>query len=131
MNPSDALRTAKDAMPEAVECELENIPPSDDPVLIVWDYRPNPEARTVSMAFDLALGPRCWVTVETMGQLEKSGPGSESVGPRRHDRYGKFELRDQTFYPYSIERLTEETHREVGAFQEVCRSLYRHAEVAW
>ena len=118
-------------MPEAVECQLENTPSSDDPVLIVWNYRPDPETRAISIAFDLAPGPRCWVTVEAMGQIEGNGPDSQKVGPNRHDAYKKFDLRDQTFYPYSIAQLPEETHKDVAAFREVCRSLYRHAEVAW
>lgn len=118
-------------MPETIECQLDNVPSSDDPVLIVWDYRPGPEARTISIAFDLALGPRCWVTVAAMGQIEENGPGSQRVGPNRHDPYKMFDLRGQRFYPYSIAQLPEEAHQEVAAFQEVCRSLYRHAEVAW
>ena len=110
----------KKKLDEFFNWRLTQIPALEGAVLLILDYSPGAGNPPLSIAFDYACGPKCWMTaspVQVIGQH----------GPNPHESYKEFAWEGRQFSPYSIKSLSGSIFQDIEALTAVCRRLYRHA----
>ena len=101
---------------------LTHVPVLESAVLLIVDYSPTAKERPLSIAFDYACGPKCWMTAS---EVRKIG----DAAPNPHEDYREFTWMGRQFKPYSIQRIPESIFKDVDELRVACRRLYRH--VVW
>ena len=98
---------------------------SNELVLVVRNYGGK---GGISVAFDTRRGAKCWTTVDTATPYTLNGEA-----PRRHESYGRLEIGEETFYPYSIDvgRLPGRWMEDGWEMEKVCKDLYYHMRGKW
>ena len=110
------------ALDQRFKCNLTNIPVLEKPVLVVFDFSPADDMPPLSIAFDWAGGPKCWLSERRLVEIEEKCPSY-------HPKYKKFNLEGREFHPFSIKAFPKTIFEEIDAFSLACRSLYDH--VVW
>ena len=113
-------------MEDALNCRFNwrlcNVPELEQPVLIVLDYSPTDELPPLSIAFDWAGGPKCWMSTLKVVRIRNECP-------KPHSAYRRFTFEGRTLHPYSIKAFPQTIFGEIAHFSAACHRLYQH--VAW
>jgi hypothetical protein len=97
-----------------------NVRELEVPVMIVRDYSPSYDLPPLSIAFDLAGGPKCWLSTSQVRPIDGNAPSP-------HEPYRSFAHSKTTFYPYSIRSLELTIFNDIDEFHRACWILYQHA----
>ena len=111
----------KDALNRRFNWRLCNVPELEQPVLVVLDYSPTDRLPPLSIAFDWAGGPKCWMSTSKVVRILNKGP-------KPHSAYRSFTIEERTFYPYSIRAFPQTIFGEIEQFKTACHSLYQHVD---
>ena len=117
---SHAMRTELDTRFTWCLCQ---VPELDAPTLIVFDYSPRDRTKPLSIAFDFAGGPKCWLTARNTRKIEDKRP-------RPHADYRQFRFRERSFYPYSVAAFPANIFGDIQELTQACARLYRHVDWA-
>ena len=89
-------------------------------MFLIRDYSPSYDNPSLSIAFDLSDGPKCWLSTSQVRPINKRGPSE-------HEDYRRFRYNGTAFYPYSIRSLGLEVFTSIDALKLACWTLYQHA----
>ncbi|MCY4169928.1 MAG: hypothetical protein OXE82_16795 [Rhodobacter sp.] len=112
----------KQALTYKYKCYFGSIPerPSE-PVLIVFDYRPEGSEHRLSIGFDLLMGSKCWMSEKNVKPIDGKIPNFGA--------YDGFKYQDQWFYGYSVMAFPQSDFDSLAAIEARCRRLYAH--IVW
>ena len=110
------------ALDSRFKCQLTNVPVQEKPVLIVFDYSPRDDMRPLSIAFDWACGPKCWLTETELVKINNNRP-------KLHPKYKAFGFEGRRFHPFSVTAFPRSIFENIDEFTLACRTLYEH--IVW
>ena len=118
----DLSQDMKDILGQRFSWSLENIPDLEIPVFIILDFSPPGCDAPLSIAFDFSGGPKCWMSEESVKEINADGP-------RPYAQYKQFSFEGRRFYPYSVQSFGTSLFEEIELLNTICKRLYNH--VVW
>ena len=100
--------------------DVDNVRGIEEPLLFVWDYKPNSEAKPLSLAFPFNAS-KCWASIKRLEPKK-----IDDIGPNYHKSYKDFIHNEINFFPYSIQMISVETMKNYEEFDQVCRRMHEH-----
>ena len=98
-----------------------NVSVLEKPVLIVFDYSPRDDAPPLSISFDLAGSPKCWLSETRLVEINDNGP-------KHHSKYKQFAFEGRQFHPFSVQAFSDGIFSDIDALIFACQSLYDHVD---
>ena len=103
-----------------LDWSIGNVQELDTPVMIVRHYSPSYDLPSLSIAFDIAGGAKCWLSVSQVQPVDGNCPSP-------HDNYRRFCHEETSYYPYSIPSLGQGIVEDAEELHKACWILYQHA----